>query len=249
MACMGTATVQQFYDGYHKKNNHFSKLIGRGNTTYWYILQLLHKAVLADALRGEVLDVGCGVGSLSLYVSQYATSVLGIDVSKRAIDISESARAALNIKNVVFKRQELEEETGVFDLIICSEVIEHIPDDETFLSVLRKNLKTGGYLVLTTPSSQNMLYKLGYYKKFDAEVGHVRRYTEKELIEKLEASDFEYQVLRSVEGPLRNVLFTSKIGFLLRFIRGPLVPIFHWFDSLSARVFGASDIQVIARAV
>lgn len=246
---MATTRLQQFYDRYHQKNDHFHKLIRRGNTTYWYILQLLHKAVLSEAIRGEVLDVGCGVGTLSLYVSQFAQSVVGIDVSGRAIEIAESARASLDIKNVVFKKAELESDTGIFDLIICSEVLEHIPDDKGFLKLLRGNLKSGGYLLLTTPSRENLLYKLGYYARFDAEVGHERRYSETELLEKMTAAGFEYQLIRSVEGPLRNILFTSRLGFLLRFIRGPITPIFHWFDALSARLFGASDIQVIARAV
>ncbi len=246
---MATAAVQQFYDRYHEKNGQFSTLIQRGNATYWYILQLLHKAVLSDAICGEVLDVGCGVGTLSLYVSQFARSVVGIDVSKRAISLAESARAALDIKNVVFKKTELQAETGIFDLIICSEVIEHIPDDKAFLLLLRSNLKTGGYLLLTTPSKQNLLYKLGYYRRFDAEVGHQRRYTKQELLEKLQAAGFEYQLIRTVEGPLRNVLYTSRLGILLHLIRGPVVPVFHWFDVLSARLFGASDIQVIAKAV
>jgi hypothetical protein len=130
---------------------------------------------------------------------------------------------------------------------VCSEIIEHIPDDVAFAQHVYSHLKPGGTALVTTPSSENVLTRLGFYAKFDARVGHIRRYTTVSIQQLLQHVGFEIVEVRTVEGPLRNLLFTTPLGFLVRFIKGPLVPIFHWFDTVSAALFGAADIQVIAR--
>lgn len=246
---MSPSKTTLFYDDYHKKNDRFNKVISRNNFTYFYILELLHKPYVLRKLHGRVLDVGCGVGTLVLYSSKWAKYVVGLDVSERAIAISEEARRHLQLKSVRFVRSEISSYIGAFDCILCTEVIEHVPDDETFLETLHSNLADQGLLVLTTPSSESLLYKLGFYKSFDAEVGHLRRYTEASLTELLKAKGFRIVFLRSVESPLRNVLFTTRLGFIIRFIKGPLIPVFHWFDRTIARILGATDIQVIAQKV
>jgi hypothetical protein len=53
------------------------------------------------------------------------------------------------------------------------------------------------------------------------------------------------QVLRT-EGIVRNVLFTTKFGFLIRFIKGPLVPLFHLVDAMFLPLFGAVDVLIVA---
>lgn len=238
--------LELFYNSYHNKNSFFYKPITAGNFTYFYILQLLQKA---DSLRGRtILDVGCGVGALSFYfASQGAKAVVGVDVSSRAIQIAQAAQDKLQFPTIFFKQGELVNNMYAFDILFCSEVIEHVADDSAFLHTLCSNIKPGGTLLLTTPSKENALFKFGFYKKFDKEVGHERRYTKEGLAKLILSHGFEIQVIREVEGPLRNILFTTKLGFIIRFIRGPLVPLFHFFDTLSAKIFGASDIQVIAK--
>lgn len=235
-----------FYDRYHLKNKQFFKVIRRGNFTYFYTLDFLHKACPEGFSSKKILDVGCGVGTLSLYVASQGAEVVGIDISPRAIDIAQQAQQTLAFKEVTFMVKELTKGKADQDLVICSEVIEHIPDDKKFLQLIHSHLKKKGRLYLSTPSQENLLYKIGFYKKFDAEVGHLRRYTVQSLQHVIESQGFTILQLREVEGPLRNLLFTTKLGFLIKFIRGPLVPVFHWFDQISATIAGASDLQVIA---
>lgn len=237
-----------FYDRYHLKNQRFFKVIRPGNFTYFYTLDFLHKPYLLPILRqGQILDVGCGVGALSLYAARLGAKVTGIDISARAIGICNDAKKALGFKNVSFKEAELTAGQATFDLAICSEIIEHVPDDQKFAKLLLTQLKPGGFLYLSTPSLDTVLYRFGFYTKFDSEVGHLRRYTEQSLAKLLEKAGWEIVELRSVEGPLRNILYTTRLGFVIKFIKGPLVPLFHLVDGWSARIFGASDIQVIAR--
>lgn len=238
--------LQQFYDQYHQQNNRFSGVIGRNNFTYWYILKTLQRA--CSSWQGKkVLDVGCGVGSLSFYVAAQGASVTGLDVSQRAIRIAKDA-ASSNALPVRFVLGEVADVPGHYDVIICSEVLEHIKDEISFLNALRQRLSPNGTVIITTPSSENWLYKVGYYRAFDVRVGHERRYTKSRLLSVLQKNGFEVTSIIACEGPLRNLLFTfPPLGWLVRFVRGPIVPLFGWFDSISAMLFGAADWQVIAR--
>jgi ubiquinone biosynthesis O-methyltransferase len=253
-----TSTPTQFYDRYHLKNQRFSRVIKPHNFTYFYTLDFLHEACRQACLEFgieltelRVLDVGCGVGTLSLYLADQGAQVVGLDISPRAINLAQLAQHQLGLDTVRFQVGELPHQKLVsssrFHLVICSEVIEHIPDDEAFAKDLRDQLVRGGYLVLTTPSKDNVLYRRGFYEQFDAEVGHLRRYTPSTLKHFLRSTGWRVQKLRPVEGPLRNFLFTTNWGWVIKFIKGPCISWFHHLDEWSARRWGAADLQVIAQ--
>jgi ubiquinone biosynthesis O-methyltransferase len=206
---------------------------------------MLHNQ-FADFSSLKILDVGCGVGSLSLYLAKQGATVTGVDVSKRAIKIAEQARKYNGLKKLTFKHQQLKDVSGKFDLIICTEVIEHIPDDTAFAKQLFVKLKPGGFLFLTTPLQSAPLHKLGLLKKWDVEVGHLRRYTPQSITELLQKTGFTIEKTELIEGIVRNWLFTIGWGFLLKFIKGPLVSLFHFKDEILGRIFGFSNIQVLA---
>ena len=235
-----------FYNRYHTKNDVYSKSIGRNNFTYFYFLRYFHRHY-AGPINGSVLDVGCGVGSLSFYLDSIGMRVVGIDISSRAIAICQKVKKNIGLKHVVFKQAVLDSKKEKNDVLVCSEIIEHIEDDSAFTKMLAAKLKKGGYLFLSTPSKENVLYPLGYFAAFDEEVGHVRRYTKKGLQELLESHGFSVTAIYATEGILRNILFTSKLGFVIRFIRGPLVPLFHALDDVFVRLFGPCDYFVVAR--
>lgn len=239
--------LSTFYDRYHKKNRHYSKIIRPGNFTYWYTLDFLHQACPEGFEGKKILDVGCGVGAITLYLAQLGAKAKGIDVSKRAIKIATQAKKETRLKNVWFGLGEVKSEPRAYDVITCFEVIEHVADDLQLLQTFYKNLKSGGTLVLSTPTDDNVLFRLGFYKKFDEEVGHLRRYRQEKLTKLLKRAGFKVNQVRQVEGPLRNILFTTQLGILIKGIKGPLIPIFHWIDQLTGSWFGFSDIQVIAR--
>lgn len=235
-----------FYDRFHKKNTFYLKIIGDRNFTYFYTLQFLQEPCMKPIARQRVLDVGCGVGTLSLYLAKKGARVVGVDISPQAIEIANHAKQANLIKTAVFKSGELQPDQPVFERVICTEVIEHISDDEQFLQTIHSNMRPGGVLLLTTPSQENWLYRHGFYRRFDQEVGHVRRYTLNTISQLLTKNGFKIIKIKRVEGPLRNLLFTTRLGFLIKFIKGPFVPLFHVFDRLSAQVWGASDIMILA---
>ncbi len=238
-----------FYDRYHLKNQAYSKIIARNNFTYWYILQTLHQPLLKQLKNYSVLDVGCGVGTLALYLAQHCQSVLGIDISERAIGIANQAKKSTASNNLQFKQAMLKKFANTFNLILCTEVIEHVPNPQQFVKLLVTNLQPKGWLLLTTPNRDNWLTRIGYYKKFDQAVGHLRRYSVSEITQLLTAHGLQVKQVRTVEGPLRSLLFTSRFGIVIKLIKGPLIPLFHQFDELIGKVFGSSDIVILAQKI
>lgn len=240
-------SLKNFYDSYHKQNNNYSKIISENNFTYFYILEFLQEHFMMDFANKKILDVGCGVGTMSLLLASLGGKVEGIDISERAINIAKNAKKNVKLKDVVFLRQELKKGKGNFDLVISTEVIEHIENDKDFLNKIKSNLRKNGLLVLTTPSKENFFYKMGFYQNFDEKVGHLRRYTRKGLTKLIEKQGFVVIDVKERESILRNILFTTKLGIIIKLIRGPLIPLFHVFDRFLIKVFGPTDIMVLAK--
>ena len=88
-----------------------------------------------------------------------------------------------------------------FDLVILTEVIEHLEDDKLALKRIYRLLDKGGIAIISTPSNNAPLYRLGMTKKFDERVGHVRRYSLEGLVEMCEKTGFEVLDTRREENP------------------------------------------------
>ncbi len=244
-----------FYDVYHKQNNKTNHLIGRDNITYWHIIRLLEKAE-PHLTNKKVLDIGCGVGTLPFYLAQRGAVVLGVDVSERAIALAQYTQIQTQTSSVKFRQTALSGTNDVrapkyeipndFDVILCTEVIEHVEDDQALLKSCFSKLKKGGKMVLTTQRNDGFLAKIGFFAGHDERVGHFRRYQPQQLIALFEKAGFKVNFTQDADGLLRSILYTTRLSFLLRFIRGPLIPLFQWLDLQSIRLFGAADIQVIA---
>ncbi|MEA2060244.1 MAG: class I SAM-dependent methyltransferase [Thermodesulfobacteriota bacterium] len=77
--------------------------------------------------------------------------------------------------------------TSIFDIVICSEVLEHIVDHEKAMSELTRILKPGGILAVSVPRfwPEKICWLLSD-AYFNVNQGHVRIYKKKELIQKIE---------------------------------------------------------------
>lgn len=244
---------KSFYDVYHKKNRNgrYHIIIGDNNFTYFYTLKYLKKVLAQFGVQKlDILDLGCGVGTIDFYLVKKGHVITGIDISADAIAICNDVKDRFHFDEAQFVQGDVQHTHfgRKFDLIICSEVIEHVEDDTGLLETIHTLLKPGGVLLLTTPSLNAPLYKLGYLKQFDRRVGHLRRYEMKGLVELIDNVGFHIETTAKTESILRNALYTfPMLGYLIKGIRGPLVPLFHLFDRLFVTLFGESDLVVIAK--
>lgn len=104
----------------------------------------------------EILEIGCGEGGNLLPFSELGCSVTGVDLAENKISdairfFGEEKAEGRFIASDIFKITEFE---NGFDLIVCHDVIEHIPDKETFMSNLGRYMKPGGLVFMAFPAWQ-----------------------------------------------------------------------------------------------
>lgn len=96
----------------------------------------------------KLLDVGCGDGQLLQTAAEAGWDAAGIDLSEAAVDLCR--RRGLDASNTDFFDRSLD--TQRFDVIVMSELVEHVPAPQRFLSRAESLLEPGGVLYLTTPN-------------------------------------------------------------------------------------------------
>jgi 2-polyprenyl-3-methyl-5-hydroxy-6-metoxy-1,4-benzoquinol methylase len=240
-------SFKNFYNKFHKYSAVQYKLISENNFTYQTIIKIFNKYIKQN---DTVLDIGCGVGVLSLYYGNKCKLVTGIDISNKVITLAIKSAKILYLDNSVkFKTLNFPDDylKDTFDKIIFSEVLEHIFNESKALIAISKMLKHDGKLIITVPSTNSPLYKMGLSKKFDEEVGHLRRYSANDLIDKLEENGFKIHKIYKTSGLIRNIMYNSKqFDLLIRLMKGYIGIFINYLDSLTINVFGESQIIAIA---
>jgi len=89
--------------------------------------------------------------------------------------------------------------TATFPMVVCSEVLEHIPDDLAALTEIKRVMTDDGTLILTFPHRQ------AYFALDDRFVRHYRRYELVEMDKKLQDAGLEITAIRKVLGPLEKI--------------------------------------------
>jgi ubiquinone/menaquinone biosynthesis C-methylase UbiE len=147
----------------------------------------------------HVLDLGCGDGRLSAFLR--AGALTAADVSdvplRRAARRLPDAEVAL-----VGVDEPLPFVDSEFELVLCAETIEHVRDVQLFLSEVRRVLRPGGGLALTTPAWSRWRLLLGFERELDPLSPHVRFFTRHSLSSLLDAMGFTVDSMRRRHGTL-----------------------------------------------
>ncbi len=240
---------RELYEKFHFSTSRQPKILKKNNFTYRNIFALIDKFVDSKA---KVVDVGCGSGSVSFYLAKRGNNVLGVDISKNAIDACNESSQILgfneqriSFKVLDFPREKIKTHT---DVVILSEVIEHIEDDHKALRDIFNILSDNGILIITTPSKNAPLHKLNLLSNFDKRVGHVRRYDIEDLYNLARQASFDVIYVNKMEGILRNFLFTNDYaGNIVRLIKFQISDVVTFFDNLLIPLFGESNIAVVLK--
>jgi SAM-dependent methyltransferase len=159
------------------------------------------------------LDVGCGAGELACTLAELGLKGVALDFSPAAIKHAESIRQerGLSSDSIEFFVGGLEAVKGrQFDLIICSEVLEHIEDDATMLRNLLKHSKK---LLISVPAKQRL------FDSSDKAVGHFRRYEKAQLQELLESHDLRIDHFVNYGYPFTNMVRLARKAMFARKLR------------------------------
>ncbi|MGP4088738.1 class I SAM-dependent methyltransferase [Streptomyces sp. KR55] len=175
-------------------------------------------AALGTGTAQTVLDIGCGDGTAAATAAPLLPGhrIVGVDWSHDAL-----TRARTRLPYAV--RGELTAlpfGTGSADAVLFSEVIEHLVDPDTALEEIRRVLRPGGHLMLSTPNLaawyNRALLAVGVQPVFSEVslraihgrpgrevVGHLRLYTARALREFVAAAGFD--VVRLEGAPFHGV--------------------------------------------
>jgi ubiquinone/menaquinone biosynthesis C-methylase UbiE len=141
----------------------------------------------------EVLDAGCGVGYGTRMLAEHGPArLVGVDISAEALAHGPADSAELVEGDV----RELPFPSDSFDVVVCFEVIEHVEQQDRVLDELRRVLRPGGTLLISSPN--RAVYAPG-------NPHHVHEYLPDELREALERR-FAHVTLRGQHVMLASVI-------------------------------------------
>ena len=199
-------------------------------------------------LGRDILEVGCGIGNLTgLLLSQ--GRVIAADINEDYLQIvGDKFQGHSNLKGVLFwdiQQRPTRKFNMAIDTIVCSNVLEHVEDDDSVLKNFYQLLPLGGKLVILVPALK------GFYNLLDRELGHFRRYNKEELIQKLTGNGFRIRSLKffnlfGILGWLINGKLMRKRFLSAKQIRifNQMVPVFVLLEKVIPTLVGQSLIAV-----
>ena len=126
-----------------------------------HLARYLFAAQLASSRR--VLDAACGEGYGTALLSVGASSATGVDVDERTVEHARSRHPGPNF--VAGDVRELPFGDGSFDLVVCFETIEHVPDPERVLAELRRVMAADALLLVSTPNKHQYLVENEFHER------------------------------------------------------------------------------------
>ena len=128
------------------------------------------QAVLTKSLRGRDLtgtrwlDAGCGTGVLTRWLARRGCRVVGVDAASEMLAAARSAAAEKYSDRLSFVRvltiAHLAIEDRSLDGILCSSVLEYVPDPSACLTEFARVLKPGGLLLVSVPNRNSVVRRI-----------------------------------------------------------------------------------------
>jgi len=145
-----------------------------------------------------VLDCGCGDGYLSVLSAQKTKKVVSLDFSLKRLEKFSQKALENKIERIGADSCLLPFKTGSFDLVLVSELLEHVQEDELMLSEIYRVLKVGGQFVISVPYKEMVNSDVcpNCHHQFYRH-GHLRSYDKPFLKEQLMKAGFNHVSFRS----------------------------------------------------
>jgi ubiquinone/menaquinone biosynthesis C-methylase UbiE len=165
-------------------------------------------AFLREHVRaGErVLDVGCGEGWFAGGLVQAGASVVCLDVADEPLRRARERDASLDLRLIDADAGQWPLEDASFDVVWTGATIEHVADTAGWLSEVRRVLRPGGQLLLSTPDHGSLrrlwlaCSRRAFETHFDPLADHFHYYTRAGLDRLLTEFGFQEVAVRGLGG-------------------------------------------------
>ncbi len=170
---------------------------------------------------GFALEIGCGNGDVSIPIAMQGYRMIGIEIEALRVTRCKKLLSELSLTQTMKVYQgdaeklvETIEGSSKFDIIIASEVIEHVPHPERVFSGIKKLLKEDGMLILTIPNGigpyslmidvfrNKFLYP---WLKLVGKSEHLHQFSMGRLVNLLQS--FEFQIEKVQNGSFLGFIF------------------------------------------
>jgi glycosyltransferase involved in cell wall biosynthesis len=186
---------------------------------------------IAEDLGNDVLEVGAGLGNLTMQLLPRARYVAS-DINDHYLAYLENL--AVTKPYLEVRKLDLRAEgafrplAGQFDTVLCVDVLEHVEEALVALHNVHLALRPRGKVIILVPQGQWL------YSSLDETVGHTRRYSRKDLLHLMEQAGFEGVRLRDF----------NKVGVVGWLLNGRVLHRRH-FSTLQLKLF--NEITPIIR--
>lgn len=174
--------------------------------------------------KGRFIDIGAGNGLLLRFFKKKGFDVSGMELSA---DLCEAMKQNPAMKGIHILQGDISKKRGPqeYDVVLASDVIEHIKNDERALSNLFSFVAPGGILILSIPAHSFL------FGKRDKLWGHYRRYDKDRLLKKLS----------QLRGQIEFISYWNFVGFFAYFfyekvLGKPIREDFRYKKSLTSRI-------------
>ncbi len=147
-------------------------------------------AVSSRGTFGRTLDIGCGDGSVLEALRARTSESAGVDSSAAAVELTRARTPEADVV-AADVQESLPFADASFDSVLMLDVIEHLTNPIAAIAEIRRVLRPGGLLAVTTPNANSPIRYLRGRKWFGtADPGHVTLYTSFTLCHLLERAGF-----------------------------------------------------------
>jgi len=131
-----------------KQQDHPLEYLAQSEPAYWGLKESLN-GIGHKYIDPRILEIGSGLGYLTYALKEENYNITGLEISREAVDNARDNFGEFYLCQDLFDYIITHE--GSYDIIIMTEVIEHVHDPIAFLDTALKLLKKNGHIILTTP--------------------------------------------------------------------------------------------------
>jgi ubiquinone/menaquinone biosynthesis C-methylase UbiE len=186
--------------------SYFDILANLESKNFWFRARnrlIIYMIKYYFASAENLLEIGCGTGFVLSGIEKQIPhlNIFGSEIFVHGLSFAQQKLSQCQLFQMDAQVIPFNNE---FDIIGAFDVLEHIEDDQLVLSEMYKAVKDNGGIILTVPQHPWL------WSKADEYAHHVRRYSSKELIQKVKQSGFKVVRVTSFVSLLLPLMFLSR---------------------------------------